>query len=134
MTLFLSFRGQFCHLYDNIYTGFSNSPVANILCLFHKKTRKSIREKLFRNHLRNDWKMFNSLFSNFNTRIITKWQNLQPNKLFTKLLAEAVTHVTKELDSNNTIILIGVIMCHFDNMFENIVSSIFISKFMRNPA
>lgn len=74
--------------------------------------------------------MLNRLFSNFNTRIISKWQYFKPDKLLTELFSKTVAHITEELNSNNPIVLVGVIMCHLYDMLEYIISSIFISEFV----
>lgn len=76
--------------------------------------------------------MFNCLFSDFDTRIITKRQYLKPNKLLAELFPKAVAHATKKLYSNYPIILIRVIMSHLYDMLEHKIPTIFIIKFMRN--
>ena len=48
--------------------------------------------------------------------------------MFAELFSEAVTHVAKELDSNNTIILVGIVVCHFDNMLEYVVAPVLVSE------
>lgn len=74
--------------------------------------------------------MLNGLFSNFDTRIVSERQNLQTYKLLAQLPSEAVTHTTEELHCNYAIIFVRIIMCHFYDMLQHIISSVFVTQFM----
>lgn len=83
-------------------------------------------EELLGDKFGDDWKVLDSFLSHFHTRIISQGQNLQSNELLAELLAKAFTHATEELDSNNSIILITIIMSHLDHVLQHEVPSILI--------
>ena len=127
--LFLLFCTTLSDTYDNLNTSFSNSPISSIFGLTLIKGEKS-GKKCFRDHFSNLRQMNNSFLLDFKASILTKWQKLQSNKLLTKRLTKNLTHITKELYSDNPIILIGIIMCHLNNMSQYEITSLTIIDLM----
>lgn len=72
--------------------------------------------------------MLYGFLSNFDTRIVAQRKDLQADELFAELFTKTITHITKELDSNNTVVFIGIIMGHLNNVLEYIVAPVLVGE------
>ena len=84
------------------------------------------RKELFRYYFWDDGQMNDSLLSNLEAGILSKRQKLKSDKLLTKRFAKDFAHIGEQLNSYNSILLVRVIMGHFDNMSQNKISSFMI--------
>jgi len=74
--------------------------------------------------------VLNCLLFDFEADIVSQGQNLQADELLAQVFTEAFAHIAKELDCYDAVILVVIVVSHFDHMLKNKVPSILIIKFM----
>lgn len=60
--------------------------------------------------------MDDGLFSNFKAGVLPKRQELQPDELLAEWLPEYFTHAREQLDSDDSVLLVWVVMGHLYDM------------------
>ena len=75
--------------------------------------------------------MDDSLLSNLEAGILSERQKLKSDKLLTKRLAKHFAHIGEQLNSYNSILLVRVIMSHFDDMPQYEISPFMIVDLLR---
>lgn len=73
--------------------------------------------------------MFDGLFPDFERSVFPQREDLESDELFAELLSEKLAHVAEELDCYDSVLLICIVVGHFDYVLEHIVSSFVIGEF-----
>ena len=78
--------------------------------------------------------MLDRLLPHLDARVIPEGEHLQADELFAKLFAETLAHAAEQLHRHYPIILVGIVMGHFDDMLEDKIPPVFIVALVSKAA
>lgn len=94
-----------------------------LLSLLLVELKKLVLEKGFPDHLPDTGQVDYGLFSNFQVGVLSQGFKLQPDELFTQVLTEERSHLAEQLNGDDSIVLIGIVMGHFQYILKHALTS-----------